>query len=100
VDTLGLLLALAVTPADVTDREGARPLIERVVAEQAQVAKLWADQNYSGELVEWANGFDNFELAIVKRPEDAQGWILLPQRWKVERTFGWWGRYRRLSKDI
>jgi putative transposase len=92
-------LALAVTPADVTDREAARPLIEVVLAEHSRLQKLWADQNYSGELVEWANGFENFELEIVKRPDGVQGWVLLPKRWIVERTFGWWGRYRRLSKD-
>ena len=57
VDTLGLILALIVTPADVTDREAARPLIAQTVAEQQRRTKLWADQNYSGELVAWANGF-------------------------------------------
>jgi putative transposase len=92
-------LALSVTPADVTDREAAPPLIEAVLAEHPRLQKLWADQNYSGELVEWANGFEQFELEIVKRPDGAHGWVLLPKRWIVERTFGWWGRYRRLSKD-
>ena len=90
---------MAVTSADVTDREAARPLIETVLAEHPRLQKLWADQNYSGELVEWANGFEQFELEIVKRPDGAHGWVLLPKRWIVERTFGWWGRYRRLSKD-
>jgi putative transposase len=90
---------LTVTPANVTDREAARPLIQQVVDDHERLAKLWADQNYSGELVEWANGFENFDLEIVKRPEAAQGFVLLPKRWIVERTFGWFGRYRRLSKD-
>jgi len=88
-----------VQPADRSDRAAAPPLIARVVAEHARLNKVWADQNYSGELVEWANGFENFELEIVKRPDGAQGWVLLPKRWIVERTFGWFGRYRRLSKD-
>ena len=70
-----------------------------MVAEQERLQRLWADQNYSGELVEWANGFENLELEIVKRPDGAQGWVLLPKRWLVERTFGWFGRYRRLAKD-
>ncbi len=99
VDTLGLLLALVVTPANATDRETARPMIAQVVAAEARLAKLWADNNYSGELVEWANEFEAFELEIVKRPEGAQGWVLVPKRWVSERTFGWFGRYRRLSKD-
>ena len=99
VDTLGLILALIGTPADVTDREAARPLIAQTVAEQQRRTKLWADQNYSGELVAWANGYEHFELEIVQRPAGSQGWVLLPKRWVVERTFGWFGRYRRLSKD-
>ena len=90
---------MAVTPADCTDREAARPLIETVLAEHPRLRKLWADQNYSGELVEWANGFEQFELEIVKRPDGVHGWVLLPKRWIVERTFGWFNRYRRLSKD-
>ena len=90
---------MAVTPADISDREAAPPLMEAVLAEHPRLQKLWVDQNYSGDLVAWANGFENFELEVVKRPEGAQGWVLLPKRWIVERTFGWWGRYRRLSKD-
>lgn len=94
-----MILGLLVTPADVTDREAGQALIQDVVDEQERLTKLWADQNYAGDLVKWANGFENFELEIVKRPTDSQGWILLPKRWIVERTFGWFGRYRRLSKD-
>lgn len=94
-----MIVALRVTPADLPDRDAARPLIQQVVDEHERLAKLWADQNYAGELVEWANGFANFDLEIVKRPEGSQGWLLLPKRWIVERTFGWFGRYRRLSKD-
>jgi putative transposase len=94
-----LILALSVQPADRSDRAAAPALIEQVVAEHPRLKKLWADQGYSGELVEWANGFERFELEIVKRPDGAQGWVLLPKRWIVERTFGWFGRYRRLSKD-
>jgi putative transposase len=94
-----LILDLEVTPADVSDREAAQRLIQEAVDEHERLAKLWADQNYSGELVDWANGFENFELEIVKRPEGVKGWVHLAKRWIVERTFGWFGRYRRLSKD-
>lgn len=86
-------------PADITDRAAAKPLIQEVVDEHARLKKIWADQSYSGGLVEWANGFENFDLEIVQRPEGAKGWVQLPKRWIVERTFGWFGRYRRLSKD-
>jgi putative transposase len=92
-------LALAVLPANISDSAGGKPLIQAVVDEHDRLAKLWADQTYQGELVEWANGFERFELEIVKRPDEAQGFLLLPKRWIVERTFGWFGRYRRLSKD-
>jgi putative transposase len=94
-----LILALLVLPANISDSAAAPPLIQQVVDEHARLEKLWADQTYRGELVGWANGFENFELEIVKRPDDAQGFVLLPKRWIVERTFGWFGRYRRLSKD-
>ena len=86
-------------PADVTDRTAAGPLIQEVVDEHPRLERIWADQNYSGELVEWASGFEHFELEIVKRPDGAQGWVQLPKRWIVERNFAWFGRYRRLSKD-
>jgi len=94
-----LILDLVVTAADVSDREAAQPLIRQVVDEHDRLAKLWADQNYAGELVEWANGFENFDLEIVKRPEGATGWVHLPKRWIVERTFGWLMRHRRLVRD-
>jgi len=88
-----------VLPADLSDSAAAPALIQQVVDEHARLQKLWADQSYRGGLVEWANGFEQFELEIVQRPEGTQGWILLPKRWVVERTFAWLGRYRRLSKD-
>jgi putative transposase len=90
---------LVVLPANLSDSAAGKPLIQRVVDEHDRLAKLWADQTYQGELVAWANGFENFELEIVKRPDEAPGFVLLPKRWIVERTFGWFGRYRRLSKD-
>ncbi len=90
---------MTVLPANISDRAGAKPLIQQIVDEHERLEKLWADQTYRGELVGWANGFENFDLEIVKRPEDATGFVLLPKRWIVERTFGWFGRYRRLSKD-
>jgi len=63
---------------------------------------IWADQVYGGELVAWLWGlrpWQKIRLEIVKRPEGSKGFLLLPTRWVVERTFGWFGRYRRLSKD-
>jgi putative transposase len=93
------MVELAVTPADVSDREAAPPLLQAAVDAHERLAKVWADQSYSGDLVDWANEFEHFELEIVQRPAGVKGWVLLPKRWIVERTFGWFGRYRRLSKD-
>ena len=90
---------MTVLPANISDSAGAKPLIQQVVDEHERLEKLWADQTYRGDLVDWANEFEHFELEIVKRPEEAKGFVLLPKRWIVERTFGWFGHYRRLSKD-
>ena len=60
---------------------------------------IWADGGYAGQLVEWASDFGSWTLEIVKRSDDMKGFKVLPRRWVVERTFGWLGRYRRLSKD-
>jgi putative transposase len=63
---------------------------------------IWADQAYAGDLIAWVWALRrgrNVRLDIVKRPEGAKGFLLLPKRWIVERTFAWLGRYRRLAKD-
>ena len=63
---------------------------------------IWADQAYTGDLGAWLWGlrpWRKVRLQIVKRPEGTKGFLLLPKRWVVERTVGWFGRYRRLSKD-
>jgi putative transposase len=63
---------------------------------------IWADQAYAGELIAWVWGlrpWRHVRLDIVKRPDGIKGFLLLPKRWIVERTFAWLGRWRRLSKD-
>ena len=60
---------------------------------------IWADGAYAGEFIEWARSFLGYLVEIVKRPKDQRSFVVLPRRWVVERTFGWLGRYRRLSKD-
>ena len=63
---------------------------------------IWADQAYAGDLIAWVwalRPWRTVRLAIVKRPEGTKGFLLLPKRWIVERTFAWLGRYRRLAKD-
>jgi len=60
---------------------------------------IWADGGSAGQLIEWVASFGNCVLEIVKRSDDQKGFVVLPRRWVVERTFAWLSRYRRLSKD-
>ena len=91
-----------VHPADVQDRDGARLVLEAVRHRYSRLKRIWADGGYAGQLVEWVRMLcprRRIVLEIVKRSDDARGFEVLPHRWKVERTFGWLGRSRRLSKD-
>jgi putative transposase len=103
VDTLGLLLAIVVTGAAVDDAAAAPELLGQLErTNYPRLKKLWADSKYHNHaLYAWINenqdGF--YELEIVSRPPGSKGFILLPRRWVVERTFAWLGRYRRHSKD-
>ncbi len=99
VDTLGLILAAVVHAADVQDREGAKLVLAALAGRFPRLRLIWADGGYAGQLVTWALAAYGWALEIVKRPDDARGFVVLPKRWVVERTFGWLGRCRRLSKD-
>ena len=99
VDTLGLLLLVVVHAASVQDRDGAKAVLAAAVPRCPRLRKIWADGGYAGQLIAWVAALAGWVLEIVKRPDDARGFVLLPKRWMVERTFGWLGRYRRLSKD-
>jgi putative transposase len=100
VDTLGIMLAVLVTAADVPDGEAARILFNRLTPRQKRRLKvIWADSAYGRyELPQWVSKHQRFELVLVHRPDGTPGWVLLPKRWVVERTFGWLGWYRRHSK--
>jgi putative transposase len=99
VDTLGLLIMVIVTSASVADRDGAVQLFDASDGRVPRLRRVWADQSYAGMLVEWVHHFFAFVLDIVRRPKQQRGFQILPKRWIVERTFGWFNRYRRLSKD-
>jgi putative transposase len=99
VDTLGLILAVVVHAASEQDRDGAKLVFWRARPKFAGLKLVWADGGYGGQLVEWVSVFCKFALAIVRRPQEQKGFVLLKRRWIVERTFGWLGRFRRLSKD-
>jgi putative transposase len=101
VDTLGLLLSVYVSPADVQDRGGAQGLLAGLKPLLPRLKKIWADGAYSGEkLAGWCQEQGGWELEIVeRRSADTEGFVVLPRRWIVERTLGWLMRNRRLSKD-
>jgi putative transposase len=99
VDTLGLVLAVRVTGADVQDVNGARLLLAKVKGQFPRLQKLWADGGYTGSLIAWVQSVCGWILEIVKRSDHAHGFEVLPHRWIVERTLGWLNRSRRLSKN-
>ena len=100
VDTLGHLLALTVTPANEQDRAQVAELaqaIQAAVAEPVQVA--FVDQGYTGEQPAAAAAQEGIHLEVVKHHEAKHGFVLLPRRWVVERSFAWAARFRRLARD-
>ena len=99
VDTIGLLLIVVVHTANIQDRDGAKLVLEQIKGTFYRLQLIWADSAYSGQLVDWVKVVCGWMLEIVKRSDDIKGFKVLPHRWIVERTFGWLGRYRRLSKD-
>lgn len=100
VDTLGHLLALVVTPADEQDRSQVRELAQQVQQiTQESVELAFVDQGYTGEQAAQAAVEQGMRLEVVKLPEAKRGFVLLPRRWVVERSFAWSVRFRRLAKD-
>ena len=103
VDTLGLLIAVRVVAANVPEREGAKQLLNQVNQERHRVPRLtriWVDGGFSGEaFLHWVVDTFRWILEVVLRPEGVQGFVLLPKRWTVERTYGWLHWCRRLNVD-
>ena len=93
------MLAVVICAANVQDRDGAKLVFEKIKGTFLRLRLIWADGAYAGQLVEWVKNTCGWLLEIVRRNHDVKGFQLLPRRWVVERTFGWFGRYRRLSKD-
>lgn len=100
VDTLGHLLALHVTPANEQDRAQVDKLCAEVQAVTGESVELaYVDQGYTGAKAATAAARHGIELLVVKLAEAKRGFVLLPRRWVVERSFGWTGRFRRLARD-
>ena len=112
VDTRGSLLSVKVQAANVQDRDGAKVLLRAAREKLPRLVIVWADRAYKGgwgrkkqlrKLDEWVWDELGCLLEVVERPKDeggtVKGFVPLPKRWVVERTFAWLNRYRRLSKD-
>lgn len=102
VDVLGLLLAIVVTAASVDDGTGAPSVLRRLTAEhRSRLKRVWADKKYrNNALNAWMRRTKaKYEIEVVERPAGSVGFVKLPKRWVVERTFAWVGRYRRNSRD-
>jgi transposase len=101
VDTLGMLLAVVVTPANEQERAQVANLskqIQEVTQESVKIA--FADQGYTGEIAKVEAAAAGIELVVVKHEKAKRGFVLLPKRWVVERSFAWISRFRRLAKDF
>jgi len=114
VDTLGLPCAITIHSADIQDRDGALDVIALAHTKYQSIMKIWADGGYAGVTVARVRDKTGIELEIVRKTDAMSGELWLPEgkeppisegfkvlkwRWIVERTFGWLGRNRRLSKD-
>ena len=101
VDTMGLLLGVVVTAANVDDAQGAKAGLSQLLGQDfPRLRLLWADHKYHNyELEEWLDENARFTIEVVNRPKGQRGFVLLPKRWVVERTLAWLERCRRNSKD-
>ena len=103
-DTLGLVIAVVVTSASVSDPRGARLVLNRLrqLGTGKRLRRIWVDGIYRGTLMDWVKGHFRFVLEAVLRSDDTKnvkGWVVLPRRWVIERTFAWLSYASRLSRD-
>lgn len=93
---------MVVTAASVQDRDGAKQILDILRHKFSRLRHIWADRAYAGPLTDWVRTLRPRRpicLEITKRSDTLKGFVVIPKRWIVERTFGWLNRYRRLSKD-
>lgn len=95
-----MLLDIVVHSAGIQDRIGAKALLIRMHKAFPRLSLIWADGGYTGKLIEWTKEMFGWAITIIKRSDNIRGFHVLPKRWIVERTFGWFNFYRRLSKDV
>lgn len=101
VDTEGLPLRVVVHSAGMQDRDGAALVLDKIRRRFPWLELVWADGGYNARQVDAALvKVPVLRMEIVKRSDDMKGFVVLPRRWVVERTFSWFGRNRRLAKDF
>jgi putative transposase len=98
-DTMGFVMATVVHGAGVQDREGARLVLQELRYKYRRLKKILTDGGYTGELTEWVLTGPGWTLEIAHKVTGISGFTVLPKRWTVERTFGWFNFNRRLAKD-
>lgn len=100
VDTLGLPMRVVVHSAGIQDRDGAAVVFNKIRQRFNWLELVWADGGYNAhQVADAAAKVPGLRVQIVKRSDDMKGFVVLPRRWVVERTFSWLGRNRRLNKD-
>lgn len=101
VDVMGLVLVVLVHKASLSERAGAKMLLQRALFKGFdRLCLIWADGGYDGQpMIQWVAQVCGWVFEVIKRSDKVQGFVLLPRRWVVECTFAWLGRFRRLSKD-
>ncbi|HMB92812.1 MAG TPA: IS5 family transposase [Rhodothermales bacterium] len=98
-DTLGLLLSVVVHKANLHESLQAERVLGRITGRFARLKVIFADQGYAGKLVDYVKRVFGWALQVIRREQERKGFVVLPKRWVVERTFGWFEHYRRLAKD-
>ena len=103
VDTLGLLIVVVITAADVSEQAGAKQVLSKLHQlrdRMGRLIRIWVDGGYRGkDFTHWFMDVYRWLWSVVTRHEEQKGFVVLPKRWLVERTFGWFNWCRRLSKD-
>ena len=103
VETLGLILSVFVTAASQTERDGSKIVLQRLKDKSTRIARLhtiWVDGGFTGDsFMMWVMDLCHWVVQVVLRPQEHKGFVLLPKRWVVERTFGWLSWCRRLNRD-
>jgi len=96
---MGLVLVVWISAGSVQDRDGAVPVLREAHREFPTLKHAWVDGAYNGKVIDEVEAETGITIEMVKRSDDMKGFVVLPKRWCVERTFGWLGKYRLLSKE-